>query len=432
MNLPALTLAKILDSPEECLDFWKRLKLAYFNKTYASVYTYISKFYNEHLKLPDFKELEVYNKSINITNTLEVLKDYVEEYEDVDIELIIEALENEYSQDFVLNKLDNFLENISLYNSEEIKEQLINIPIELDKNTVHSDKIIFMNDINIFDEDEVKNRVFLGLNNGWDLSTGGVALTELILIGGFRGSGKSIICTNIVNNQYKNGNVGLYFSIEMRAREVFLRTISNLSNVAYKKLALGKANEDELFEVAKIRAKMFIDGEQLIEEYTDFRTFEREANRLELKEEQIIIIDDQELSLAAIDLHLHKFKARFKDKLKVVVVDYLNTISIQDVFDWKSQIYLSAGLKSLARKYNVAIISPYQTSEGGEVKFSKAILDKADMAMKVDAEPDHLHFTSVKTRSCSPIDCCSQMNWDTLRINPTEYVPENKEEAEDL
>ena len=81
----------------------------------------------------------------------------------------------------------------------------------LEERTDTSEEVFLMNDIYIFDEAELHNKIPLGLNNSLDAMSGGMALSELIMIGGHRGSGKTVAACNVTTNQYGQGNVGLIF-----------------------------------------------------------------------------------------------------------------------------------------------------------------------------------------------------------------------------
>ena len=148
---------------------------------------------------------------------------------------------------------------------------------------------------------------------------------------------------------------------------------------------------------------------------------------------QIVIIDDRSLTLTSIDLHLGKLKARFGDKLKVCVVDYLNQIVIEGVnqFDWQPQITISKKLKDLARKHDVVMVSPYQIDATGTARFAKGILDAPDIALIMkahDKEKQAVSFETTKIRGGPPISFTCPINWNTLRISPESMeMPAEKE-----
>jgi replicative DNA helicase len=247
------------------------------------------------------------------------------------------------------------------------------------------------------------------------------------MIGGMRGSGKSNVALNIYTSQYEQGNVGLYFSIEMNKREVFNRTISMLAEVSAAKIRNGNLNDFELSKIAKVRSQMFSNAEEAYHQFlkdNDYKTFEYNLIRnYELKKDnQLIIIDNSRLTLADIDMNIQKFKAQFGDKLKVVVVDYVNQIEIEDIYNWQQQVTLSKQLKKFARKYDVVMITPYQINKEGEARFSKGVLDAADIAMVLTPGTDYIKFDSTKVRHSAPFSIASNMNWDILKIYPQEYI----------
>lgn len=287
-----------------------------------------------------------------------------------------------------------------------------------------------MADLMIFQHQEEidKERVFLGLNNSFDAVLGGVARQELILVGGRRGAGKSIVSSNVFVNQYEAGNTSLYFSIEMTAHETVQRNLSILANVNLQNLKQNKLTDEEVLRVVKARANMFTGAEELVDSFMrnrDRYKFEETLVRnFELKpDNQMIVIDDRDLTLGAIDLHIGKTKARFGEKLKLVVVDYVNQIVVEGVsqFDWQPQIEVSKKLKNLARKYEVAILSPYQIDATGEARFAKGLLDAADIALVLEAhdkDKQAISFETTKIRGGKEMHFTSPIDWDTLRISP--------------
>lgn len=429
VNVSGAILKRILSNPDLGLEVWSRLKLSYFNSSYTTIYSEIFKFYTKYNKLPTFEELLVTIRNVSNKTLIKSLEE-LEVDETIDLNILLEVLINEYTQSETLTKLDGFLDNITLLDSEEIKDELSQLVLFLEEKTHNSAQVILMSDMLLFDKDEIGNRVALGLNNTWDAATGGIPPTEFILIGGYRGSGKSVICANIVNNQYQQGNIGLYFSIEMRGREIFSRCISALAGVDNQRLRKGLSNEVELDKVAKVRSDMFLDSSDIYKEYLihkDYNKFEQQLIRSkQLKpDNQIIIIDDQRLTIPDIDLYIQKFKAQFKEKLKVAVVDYVNAIEIEDAYNWQSQVTLSNQLKSLARKYDLVMVAPYQIDQKGEARFAKGILDKADTAMILKAESEYINFTSVKSRNIPPFEFNSPINWSSLQLSPLDAMIED-------
>lgn len=434
MDCSAVVLNKLLI--DRNLEIWSKLKLAFVDSAYSSVYSAISKHYDRYGNLPSFEELELELREGTAKNTLAILK-LIDEPE-VSAEVALDALIDQYTQDQTVFLLDKFIDKLPIYDTQEIKDNLADIVLKLDEKTLTTEGVYSMADIMLFktQEDLNRDRVHLGLNNIFDSTLSGVARQELILIGGPRGAGKSITSSNICINQYESGNTSVIFTIEMIAHEVLERKLSILADVPYMALKQGTLSADDLLKVIKSRAGMFQDANDLVEEFVYTRDRFKFESRLvrekSLKtDNQMIIIDDRALTLTSIDLHLGKLKARFGDKLTVCVVDYLNQIVYDggnDQFDWKPQVIISKKLKELARKHDVVMVSPYQIDASGEARFAKGILDAADIALIMESHEKELgamSFHTTKIRGGPPISFTSPINWDTLRISA---IPMNKPE----
>jgi len=417
-----LILHKVLANQD--LEAWSRLRKEFFEAPYTEIYMLINKFYQKFDKLPSFDELEVVTRDEKSANYITALSE-LNVPEDLDIEIILQALINEYAQREVLKQLGGYLDNLVFKDVGEIVEDLSTISIDIEEKTEVSEQIVEMNDFLTIDRDTILSRVPLGLNNDFDRMSLGMAPGEFIMIGGHRGSGKSVICANIVCNQYQQGSSALYFSIEMSGRELYNRYISILTEVPEKNIRSGNLTDMEKLAIAKTRAKMTADGSMdLIEQFEndgDFNTFERKLiDRPLTSDNRIITVDNSTLTIANIDATIHTYKTMLEDNLKVVVVDYINQITSKDPYNWQVQIDLSKKLKALARKHDVVMVTPFQTSEEGKVRFAKGILDSPNWAFNLSAVHDGdygaIEFECKKSRGDQAIDFASEIHWPTLKI----------------
>lgn len=433
MDCSAIVLNKLL--LERNLDIWAKLKLAFLDSAYSSIYSAITKHYDKYSEIPSFDELELEGREGSSQKTLATLR-LIDE-PDISAEVALDALIDQYTQNQTLNLLDKFVDKLPLYDTAEVKENLSNIVLALDEKTLTTESVFTMADLMLFkSSDELASeRVFLGLNNDFDSKLSGVAIEELILVGGKRGSGKSLLCSNVSVNQYEAGNSVVYFTIEMKAHEVHERNFSIAANVPYMGLKQANLTPEEWLRVIKTRAGMFQEADDVVLDYMSHRDrFKFEAELVRTKflkpDNQIIIIDDRKLTLTSIDLHLGKLKARFGNKLKLAVVDYLNQIEIEgsNQFDWQPQIVVSKKLKELARKHKIAMFSPYQIDATGEARFAKGILDAADIAMILEAGDTCISMETTKIRGGPPQHFTSPMNWETLRLSPESMEKPVKEE----
>lgn len=436
MDCSAIVLNKLLQ--ERNLDMWSRLKLVFLDPAFSSLYSAISKYYDNYNTIPSFDELELTLREGPALRTLATLR--LADNEDISAEVALNALIDQYTQNETVKLLDKFIDKLPIYDSAEIKENLAAIVLSIDEKTLTTEGVYNMADIMLFKNaaEMARDRVHLGFNNTFDATLAGVARQELILIGGKRGSGKSIASSNIAVNQYESGNTSVIFSIEMVAHEVLERNLSILADVNHQSIKQNRLTDDELLKVIKARAAMFMDAGDLVEQFKAHRDkykFESALVREKrLKtDNQMIIIDDRALTLTSLDLHLGKLKGKFGDKFTVAVVDYLNQIVIEGAsqFDWQPQIVISKKLKELARKYDIVMVSPYQIDASGEARFAKGILDAADIALVMEAhdkDKGALTFNTTKIRGGREMTFTSPINWDTLRISPnTIDAPEAKE-----
>ena len=398
----------------------------------------INKHYEKYNSVPSFDDLTLTLREGPASKTLATLR--LTEIPDVSAEVALDALIDQYTQNETVKLLDKFVDKLPLYDSNEIKENLATIAMTIEEKTHTSEKVFTMADIMMFKHpDELeKQRVYLGLNNTFDAVLGGVARQELVLIGGKRGSGKSITSSNIFVHQYETGYSSLYFSIEMTAYEVMERNLSILAGVDLQRLKQNRLTDEEVLKVVKTRAEMFEEADQSVLEFMRhrdrFKFEETLVRNYQLKQNnQMIIVDDRDLTISSIDLHIGKAKAKFGEKLQVVVVDYLNQIVIEgsDMYDWKPQIEVSKKLKNLARKYEIVLVSPYQIDASGEARFAKGILDAADIALVMEAHDkstNAISFETTKIRGGKEMIFTCPIDWDTLRISPQSIdKPENKE-----
>lgn len=430
-DLEGIILKKLLEAPDSALEYYKPLKPKFFSGEYSVLFGTLSRYFEAKNSLPCFTELELYTRDKSIINNIKALE-LLEVPEDISIDLAIEAVVNEYTQNEVLNELESFVDKITILSGSEIKREIASISLSIEQKTHSSEEIYLMNDLYTFNEEDRANRVPLGINNGFDKHTGGCIPSELILVGGFRGSGKSIVSTNIVSNQYTQGNVSVLFTIEMRALQVYHRFLSMLSGVKHSRIRKSEMQKEDFISLAKVRSEMFYKADdilhQFLEKKLDYNQFEQKLiSTSELKRHnQFILVDNASLTLADIDLTLKNLKTQHGDKLKVVVVDYLNQINTKDLYDWKVQIEIAKRLKDLADRHDVVMVSPYQTDESGVAKFSKGILIPPDVAMTLKAEKDHIVFKTDKIRDSGYMEFSSPINWDTLCISPDDYIPTNE------
>ena len=436
MNLEGVTLKLLLEESdkEKALQIYSELRPDYFSTAFRAILQQIKQYYDHYGVVPSLNELKLFrNRDIKVLASLSSIE--VLETDSIDLNVALEELANQYAQNEALNLLDGVLDKISIQDRYELLDSISALPLRLEEKLEKSNKVITVRDIKVFKrkEDIKLTQVITGISDEWDHEMGGYYKQDLILIGGRRGSGKSIVCANLVANQHKQNKPSIYFTIEMTAEETLQRIFSILANVEFSKIKQGTLEPEEQKRIAYTKANLFVGGDAIYNKYfledfseEDLYAFEEELSSLEEKDEgRIIIVDDRNLSIGTIDAQISTYKGRYGSDLSLVAVDYLNQVVIEnstDMYDWKDQLSVSKYLKNLARKHDLCIVSPYQIDEGGKARFSKGILDAADTAQiifKDPEDPDHIVFITDKMRGGSDTGKHKvRLNWKTLTIDP--------------
>ena len=308
---------------------------------------------------------------------------------------------------------------VEIQDSEEINMQKIN-PLET--------------------EEQLKNYIPLGLNTEYD-SKNHFSKTDLVLIGGRRGSGKSLVCANIAVNQYESGKSSLFFTIEMTKDQTFRRMAAIATGIPLERLRNRMLTQKEFKRLAEWNASRYEGSAGILSEYYthgDYDKFQETLVKLPLRlDRQLDIVYDPALTLAKIKAEV-EVRMNYLD-IGVVIVDYINQVKRSTLpnksgqYDWTEQIEVSKALKSMAQEYETTVFSPYQTDASGEARFAKGILDAADAAYTLEAwsqEDKCLTLNCVKMRNAAEKSFTSTMDWETLKIGPdTALTPKEKEDS---
>lgn len=434
MNLASALFKRILE--EEDFDTWSSLRRHYLPSEYHVVYDIVDKQIDSYHKLPTIEELKLATR-----DSLTLDKIYAIEAIEVEAEpfLLLDYLKNEFTQQETLSQLYKYVEeSIAFETAEETLESLYDIISRIEDKVELRSVEDNMQKINLFEsEDEIADYIPLGLNAEFDTKVR-FKSTDYILMGGKRGSGKSITCSNLADTVYRRGKSVLFFTIEMPTREVLQRQCAIGTGVPHSKIKYRTLDNLEWMKIATWWAERYQNGEKHLETYKEHRDFDRfhaAIQKEELNPVQIDIIYDPVLTLPKLKAEIIK-RIRKLGNVGLVIVDYVNQIkrtnSSEDKFDWKDQIVVSTALKTMAGELNVPFFSPYQIDASGEARFAKGILDSADAAFTLEASADSIQFTCTKIRGDAKINFTSKAYWDTLRIGPengTEIIVENDKPA---
>ena len=202
-----------------------------------------------------------------------------------------------------------------------------------------------------------------GVSTGFidiDKKLGGLTASDLIIIAGRPGMGKSTLALNILFNVAKNVAAGkvmsglngpaLFFSLEMSADQLASKILSSVSGVSSYDMRIGKVSTDDIEKLKGISQ--------------------------ELDKLPIFIDDTPALSVSAIRTRARRLKMRYGG-LSVIVIDYIQLLSPSPGAKKSDNRVvelseMTRGLKLLANELNVPVIALYQLSRAVENRGTKA------------------------------------------------------------
>tara|TARA_Y100001937_G_scaffold84987_1_gene114974 strand:+ start:1934 stop:3322 length:1389 start_codon:yes stop_codon:yes gene_type:complete len=441
IDLQKLTLRRLMDTQSN--DLYSRLLNQYFTGINLVLFEKIKSFYKANMRLPSTSEIIALRKDVGLQEYIEnqIVNDenVCEEIQD---EFLVAQLQDFYIRDETIHFMDKFVDQLDDLEKVEIVDKFQNHLLHLNQAIPYNDELYDIGELDFFpSEDDFK--IFpSGLSAEFDAINGGFATQELVLLGGRRGSGKSIISLNMALNRFLEGNTVAFFTIEMRYKEVYDRVLSIISEVPFLDIFRNQTTPAQKIQMAKAKFKHFYKPSEKIEqllkelEYSkDFKMFERKVKMEKpiMTDNRLFMIDDESLTLNRVDHYCNMFSSKYP-AFNLAVVDYINIIKHDDQKDWKTQITIAENLKSLSRKYDLTMISPYQIDASGEARFAKGILDSADRSFNFFPPPEEedrqlnnkvtIHTTKIRNGRHMSFDV--YMNWPCVKIDPTQSAVINE------
>ena len=436
VDIQKAAIRRLLDT--QSTDFYNKLVHKFFTDTNLLLFKRIQKFYEHHMRIPTTQEFYELQKSGHTREYLEsqILIDSAKAQE-LSSEFLAEQLQDYYIREETIGWLDNFIGQLESLERIEIIDKIQTHILDLHKFMPDGEELFDVAKMDLIQDSERFVMFSSGLSTEYDAINGGFGLQELIMFGGRRGSGKSIITLNAAKHQFLNNNNSVaFFSIEMRFVEVYYRLMSMLSEIPFMKFLRNELTAEDKLIVAKTKLDTFYEKcDEGVDLYNkllrdgnvkDF-DFALKSGKVPFKSKRFHIIDDVNLSIPKIDHYLNLLTKKYD--VRATVVDYLNIIKVEDRMDWKSQIGLADSLKVLSRKYDQMMMSPYQIDATGEARFAKGVLDSADRSFRftpadLNEDPNILPFEITKIRNGKSMKFNVHMNWDCLKV-----IPEKSTEA---
>ena len=438
MNIASALIKQVLTLQD--FQTWSVTHRQYLPTEYHGLYKIIDKHCEDFHKMPTIEDLKF---EIRDSGTREKLYAIEAVEVDADPHMLLEYLKNEYTQKEILDSLEDYVENsVAFENAQESVNHLHQIVLDIEDKVDLEDPQESMQRIELFEpEEDLAKYMKLGLNEEYDYEIQ-FSPRDLVMVGGRRGAGKSVICANIANAVYASGKSAMYFTIEMDSRSILQRCCSIATEVPFARLRTQNLSITEWEKVANWWAARYVDGQDRLKDYRIHRDFNKLHTSLKSQHEllptqQLDVVYDPALTLS-------KIRAELDKKVKplgvgVIIVDYINQVKRSSLpsrggqYDWTEQIEVSKALKSMAQEYDCTVFSPYQTDASGEARFAKGILDAADAAYTLetwDHEDACITLNCVKMRSASMKSFTSAVDWDSLKIGPeSAMTPKEREDS---
>lgn len=435
LDLQKLALRRLLDNKDP--DLYSKLSSVYFTGANSALFDRIQSFYKANIRIPTLDEFQVLKKEASLQEYFDTqILDDENKFDEVADEFLIGQLQDYFIREETISFLDKFIDELSELEKVEIVDKIQTHLLNLNKALPMTDELYDVADLDFFPNPDDFILYPTGLSAEYDSTNGGIALQELVLLGGRRGSGKSIISLNLAINRFLQGSTVAFFTIEMRYKEVYDRLLSILSGVPFLSIFKNELSVEQKMQLVKAKIDNFYESSDSIDSWysellkdKDFKRFERriKSEKPKLKNNRFFIIDDEGLTLNRIDHYCNMFSNQY-DNFTLAVVDYINIIKHEDSKDWKTQIVLAEALKGMSRKFNISVISPYQIDASGEARFAKGILDSADRSFaffpakegEERAQENKLQIHTTKIRNGKHMSFDIYMDWSCVKIDPAQ------------
>ncbi|HVI99562.1 MAG TPA: replicative DNA helicase [Sphingomonas sp.] len=206
-----------------------------------------------------------------------------------------------------------------------------------------------------------------GITTGLDSvngKIGGLHRSDLLILAGRPGMGKTSLATNIAFNAARRwmrdmedgispeksvGAKVAFFSLEMSADQLATRILAEQSRISSEALRMGKISRAEFGQLAAAAAQL----EQL----------------------PLFIDDTAGLSISALHTRMRRLQRRHNHEIGLVVVDYLQLLSGSGRSNSDNRVQeiseISRGLKTLAKDLNVPVLALSQLSRAVEQREDK-------------------------------------------------------------
>lgn len=206
--------------------------------------------------------------------------------------------------------------------------------------------------------------------NSIDTLTGGFQKSDMLVLAGRPGMGKTTFALNLAYNMCKKDKTVLFFSLEMNDIQLVKRIVSALSFVSSDNMRTGKLTEDDMQSIVK--------------------------SVVDLHGKKLFISDNTLLTIADLRNKCHKVMIQEKG-LDIVFIDYLQLMVPGDNYKNGSKAgfmsrqeeiaAISRNIKALAKELNIPIVALSQLNRDAETKKEPQLSDLRESgAIEQDAD----------------------------------------------
>ncbi len=203
-----------------------------------------------------------------------------------------------------------------------------------------------------------------------DALSGGMKAGQTIVVSGKTGGGKTTLGLHIINTALTDGHGVLLFSLEMDREEIFDLMVANRCQINRNKFNNGRFHESDL---------------------------EKIGSNLEAFENLPLYIDDSPMTgVEQVRLRV----AQLRDKIKLVVVDYIQFVNPEWTKEVREQqvALISHKLRAMARETRLPFVILSQLNDEGKLRESRVISHNANVVMNIEVEEQKVSIEIIKGR----------------------------------
>ncbi|AZR74264.1 helicase DnaB [Anoxybacter fermentans] len=306
----------ILQHPEKIDEIADTLRPHHFSNPRAQmIYEMLLEQYHTDSRLSRTKLYIQLKKQGIVKDPDELIRDLTSGYVALsELEPAVELVKTHYHKNLLLKaakKIEKIIEKEDL-SIDEYQARAQDLIFQATTETVNTNKHIYTMDEALLEAFEAyinrkHNQVDRGLQTGFmslDKLIGGFKPGHLIVLAASTSMGKTTFALNIAQNVLKRNEPVAIISLEMDAIEIIDRMILAEASVHGWKYSQGETNEEEDQRISKALDR--------------------------LHGLPLLISDERGLNVSQIRARLRKFKAQL-GKLSLVIIDYLQLISLTDV-----------------------------------------------------------------------------------------------------